>query len=155
MAKPVGHRSCDYTTPRPAPPSGQLTARVEPFSPWQLLVEDRRVELDPPLSLDGLSSAARIPKATLYNWLRHPEGAPPRKRYTATVNTRLAKALRLPVERLAAAYDASRAKFAPRAPGSELDALSRFTDAVRSSRRTAWTRQSILDLADDIASGKR
>lgn len=88
---------------------------VNPHTQWQLAIEDARTELK--ISLRELASRAHVPAGTLFNWVRAKKGAPPRTSYTANINRRLAKALKIPEKQLADLYN--RAAFRPVDPSKD------------------------------------
>lgn len=103
MARKPGTRARDYSL---EPSTNRFGPKaVEPWSPWQLMVEQRRNELSMPLR--EVAARAQIPAGTFFNWVRAKRGAPPRVTYSANLNRRLAAAIQVTPEALATAYNAS------------------------------------------------
>jgi hypothetical protein len=103
MPRQPGSRIKDYEID---PFSGSSPHRpVNPFSPWQLLVENTRAEKH--ISLRKLAELSEIPNGNIYNWTRSWRGGPMRTVYTASVNDRLSRALGLDPQELADAYNKS------------------------------------------------
>lgn len=69
------------------------------------MVEAQRDELG--LSMRALATRAQVSSGSLFNWLRNAAGGPSRPSYSANVNRRFAKALKLKPEALAEAYNKS------------------------------------------------
>lgn len=63
---------------------------VEPFSPWQLLIESARVGK---FSLGQLGKKTGIARGTLFNWVRAKSGCPPYTSYDRAKNDLLAEVL--------------------------------------------------------------
>lgn len=103
MPRKPGSRARDYS----AEPSNNRYGpkHVDPHSPWQLLIEEKRKENQ--ISMRQLATRAQVPSGTLFNWLRAGTGAPSRVSYTTSVNARIAKALGITEEDLASAYNES------------------------------------------------
>ena len=151
-----GTRTSDFSSPAPrrGGTSKRQVKRSEPFSPWQVLVENRRMELG--LSTRALADAIssggkRLEHTTVWAWLRSPVGYPPKETYDVGVNMRLAKALSLRPDRLAEAYEESRRHFqlaetatAQQGPLSVLRVLF-----AESSRKT-WKTEEIVKLIDQV-----
>ncbi len=128
--------------------------RVDPFSPWQLLVSERCQEL-------GLSTRALTSKistkdwqpehTTIWAWLRSPEGTPPAEAYTPAVNRRLALALDLNPDVLAQAFEDSRRRFIlnTTSPGQQ-GPLSVLRMLFADSQRKTWKTEDIVKLIDDV-----
>lgn len=151
MARPPASRGRDYNQ---EPSTNKLGPKyVEPFSPWQLLVEKQRQTHKLPLR--EVAELAQIPSGTLFNWVRAKRAAPPRTSYTQDVNKRLAKAIKADEQELAQAYNASAFKPvdpkvieapspAPHMLGENLttftvDGLKRFLAMLKASGRSNFT----------------
>lgn len=139
-------RAQETTRPRPK--------RVEPFSPWQKLVDQRMIELQVTTRAltEKISTAKRkFAHTTLWAWLRSVEGCPPKETYTADINRKLAIALEIKPDVLAQAYERSRQHLiigdpqaGTRGPLSVLRRL--FAD----SPKDTWKKAEIVQLIDDI-----
>ena len=151
MARQPGSRFRDYSA---EPSTNRFGPKaVNPFSPWQLLVEKQRVDTKQPLRL--IATRAQIPAGTLFNWVRAKRGFPPRTSYTQDLNKRLAAALICDEQELADAYNASAFKpvdpkviEAPRPAPLTLQenptaftvvGLKRFLAMLKASGRTSFT----------------
>lgn len=135
---------------------------VEPHSPWQLAIEQIREQKE--LSVRTVADAAKIPDATLYNWLRSKSGRPQQRHYTANVNRRLAAALGMTPAALADAWNRSTPSLdpdaidpEPRAPAPRLsedptafkvDGLKRLKAMLRASEAQAFTLTEIEQFID-------
>ena len=86
----------------------------EPFSKWQILVEETRTEKC--LAIRALAEITLIPSGTLFNWLRAKTGVPSFTRYKPPVNKRMADALGIKPDTLWEAYQHS-LKTIPSPPG--------------------------------------
>lgn len=155
MARPPGSRGRNYND---QPSTNKFGPKqVEPHSPWQILVEQKRTEHKLPLR--DVATRAQIPSGTFFNWVRSKTGAPPRTSYTQDVNKRLANALKVTEEELADAYNASAYKPvdpkvieaprpAPHRLGENLtaftvDGLKRFVAMLEASGRANFTLDEI------------
>jgi hypothetical protein len=132
---------------------GRIVKTMEPWSPWQLLVTSRARDLK--ISTRALASAISTrdknwSNATVWTWTRCPEGCPTPGNYTAQVNAAIAKALHIPAKDLAAAYDASRARFGPSAAPDGNKRLIHLRGIVADSTSSSWTKAELLDLIDAI-----
>lgn len=105
MARKAGSRVKIYADEPYSSQAGPV--RTDPFSPWQLLIEETRARDDIDLSIRALAKKAEVNPSTLFNWLRSKSGGPLRYAYTANINRRLARALDLEPEVLADAYNRS------------------------------------------------
>jgi transcriptional regulator with XRE-family HTH domain len=160
MARKPGSRARDYSS---EPSKNRFGPKaVEPHSPWQLLVEEKRTEKE--IALRELASRADIAAGTLFNWVRSKTGAPPRTSYTADLNRRLAAVLGVTADELADAYNAS--AFKPVDPNASepsprpaphvsedaatytVDGLRRLLATLKSTGRTTFT---LLELELSIA----
>jgi hypothetical protein len=161
MARNPGSRARDYDKE----PSTNLYGPkpVNPHSPWQLLVEKQREQIQ--ISIRAVATRAQIPAGTLFNWIRARSGAPPRVTYTQDVNKRLAKVLKLKEEELADAYNQSAFRPvdpkviekppAPPRPTTvqenstvfTVDGLRRFLQMLKASGRTSFTVAELESMA--------
>lgn len=152
MARQPGSRYRDYKTNPSMNRYGPKA--VDPFSPWQIMVENKRRETKQ--TLRALATRARIPAGTFFNWVRAAKGCPPRTSYTQDINKRLAAALDIDEQDLADAYNQSAfipvdpnvieapPRPAPHAvqetpPAFTIDGLKRFLAMLRASGRTSFT----------------
>lgn len=125
-------------------------------SPWQKLVEDRRVQTG--LTLRDVANAvtksgSKLTFNTLWLWLRHRDGFPNPRSYTATMNTRLARALKLPATQLAAAYEESRrAVGLPETVVGEKQSgkLAMLRHLIELDTKKTYTRDQILALISTL-----
>ena len=142
------------TKPEEAKPTRRrIVKRVEPFSPWQVLIQDRCTEL-------GLSSRALAAKiatkrreyehTTVWAWLRSPEGAPPGNTYTQDLNRRLAAAIGVSPDVLAEAFEESRRKFMITSNPTQQGPLTVLRMLFAESKRESWKTAEILKIIDDI-----
>lgn len=147
----------DYTKPE-TPENGdkrrRIIKRVDPFSPWQTLIQDRCTELG--ISTRALADKIATPRkryehTTIWAWLRTPEGTPPGNTYTSELNRRLASAISLHPDVLATAFEESRRKFmlSTAAPG-QVGPLSVLRMLFAGSNRKTWTTEEIVKIIDDI-----
>ena len=151
MARKPGARIRDYNIEPSTNRHGPRAA--EPFSPWQLLVEEQRKIHQLPLR--EVAILAQVPAGTLFNWLRAKKGAPPRVSYTANINSRLARALKIGEDELAQAYNSSafrpvdpqsievenrsRARRQEGSPSLKLDGLKHLLATLKASGRESFT----------------
>ena len=154
-----GTKMRDYSAP--PPPSGddkparkRIIKRVDPFSPWQTLIYDRCTELG--ISTRALAEKVRGPRSsyehtTIWAWLRSPEGVPPGTTYTTDLNKRLATAINVHPDVLAAAFEESRRKFllTTSTPG-QVGPLAVLRMLFDQSHRKTWTTEEIVKIIDDI-----
>lgn len=136
------------------PPARRVVKRVDPFSPWQLLIQDRATELK--LSTRALAQRIATPRrayehTTIWAWLRSPEGTPPGDTYTPELNRALAKALDLKPDVLAAAFEESRRKFvlSSATPGQQ-GQLSVLRMIFADGKRKTWKTEEVVKLIDDL-----
>jgi transcriptional regulator with XRE-family HTH domain len=164
MSREPGSRIRNYDIEPAFNPFGPKA--VEPHSPWQLLLEKTRA--DKKITLRELASRAQVPAGTLFNWVRSKRGCPSRSTYTAQVNSRFAKALGIPEQKLADAYNSSVFKpldinekpNAPRpapqvgenASAFTVDGLKRFLAHLRASGRSEFS-MTELELAASFILG--
>jgi len=158
MARQPGSRIRDFDQQPAANPRGP--SHVNPHTPWQILIEDTRGSS---MSIRDLAAKAKIPDATLYNWLRAKRGSPTAANYSASINRRLASALGLDPAVLADAYNRSQPTLdpdapdeAPRAPapqpsgnlpGTQVDGLKRFLAMLDASGAQTFTLDQIKAFA--------
>lgn len=153
----AGQRTTTYSNPAPpAPktPAKRVVKRVEPFSVWQKLVQERSNELGYSirvLAAKIVSPTRKFEHSTVWAWLRSPEGTPPAETYTPDLNRRLAAALDIKPDRLAEAFEESRRRFvlADKTP-SQQGPLSVLRTLFASSSRKTWKTEEIVKLIDDI-----
>ena len=151
-----GTRTKDFAAPAPRKKvaSKRVVKRAEPFSPWQVLVENRRVELG--VSTRALAEAISasgksVEHTTVWAWLRSPVGYPPKETYDVAVNMRLAKALDLRPERLAEAYEESRRHFQlAETATAQQGPLSVLRVLFAESTRKTWKTEEIVKLIDQV-----
>lgn len=157
----AGERKTTYPQRNPAPHPGRQVF-VEPHSPWQLEIE--RIREQKEISIRALAADAKIPDATLFNWLRSRSGRPQQRHYTANVNRRLASALGVTPAALADAWNRSVPKLdpdaidpeprAPAPPPSEdpatlkVDGLKRLKAMLRASEAASFTLAEIEQFID-------
>ncbi len=140
--------SNDGTPPR------RVVRRVDPFSPWQILVQDRCTELR--ISTRALAQKIATPRrtyehTTVWAWLRSPEGTPPGDTYTMELNRNLAKAIEVKPDVLAAAFEESRRKFvlSSATPGQQ-GPLNVLRTLFSDGKRKTWKTEEIVQLIDDL-----
>ena len=139
---------------------------TDPHTEWQIRIEAARSEQN--ISLRDLAARAEIPSGTLFNWVRAKKGAPPRASYTANINRRLAKALKIPEKELAELYN--RAAFQPVDPSKDepgprpaphvqenatafmVDGLRRFLANLKATGRESFTMSELEFAASMILS---
>lgn len=156
LAMKPGTRMKNYSAPTPQGenPRRRIVKRVEPFSPWQLLVQQRCTELG--LSTRALAqkivmNGRRFEHTTIWAWLRSPEGVPPAETYTAELNRTLATAIEASPDVLAMAFEESRRKFliATASPAQQ-GPLSVLRMLFAGSQRKTWKTEEIVKLIDDV-----
>jgi hypothetical protein len=144
----------DSNNPIEQKPKRKPHKRVEPFTPWQIMVYDRSAELG--ITTRELANRVATPRhrfehTTIWAWLRSPEGTPPLKTYTTDLNKRLATALELNPDVLAAAFDESRVKFGMAAAhAAQQGPLSVLRAMFANSSKATWKSKEIVKLIDDI-----
>lgn len=149
--RPVGFIVQQYENPVTFP-SGRVRRHRRPFSAWQKLIEGRRIAKD--LSVRNLATAASSKTAPLshtrlWNWLRHPDGYPPRNAYSEVLNAKLARALGLDPLTLAQAYEESRRHLASGNPAPDpAEPLHALREAVLKAKRKSWTTAQVCELID-------
>jgi hypothetical protein len=153
----AGTKVKDYSKPiQPGdePKRRRVVKRVDPFSPWQTLVQDRCAELG--ISTRALAEKIASPRktyehTTIWAWLRSPEGTPPGSTYTQELNRKLAGAIGVHPDVLATAFEDSRRKFmlSTSAPG-QVGPLSVLRMLFAESQRKTWKTEEIVKVIDDI-----
>jgi len=151
---------------RKLPPCGRIIKYLEPHSPFQRLIDDRRRELaakDPDLSVRGLArrlSAALAPQnvsqSTLWIWLHNENGYPHPKSFKDEHLQALSRVLKLPEEDIRKAIDASRVMYQPKRammPVATRDAFKAFIDIMSNDRREVLARTFVLNLAKSLYNG--
>lgn len=157
-----GTKVRDFAKPKPKPktePDGKpkqqrVIKRVEPFSSWQILVQDRCTELR--ISTRALADKIATPRksyehSTLWAWIRSPEGVPPGAAYTQELNARLAAAIEVHPDVLSSAFEESRRKFmqTTSSPG-QVGPLAVLRMLFADSMRKTWKTEEIVKLIDNI-----
>lgn len=154
----AGTKMRDFSKPqepeKDAAKRKRIIKRVEPFSPWQTLIQDRCTELG--ISTRALADKIATPRksyehTTIWAWLRTPEGTPPGNTYTTELNRKLAAAINVHPDVLASAFEESRRKFmlSTAAPG-QVGPLSVLRLLFAGSNRETWTKDEIVKVIDDI-----
>lgn len=149
------HRSSDYSDPAPR---GQKTPkrrhnRVEPHSPWQLLVSERREALQ--LSARVLADKIKTPNkafsyGTVWAWIYSAEGTPPPKSYTPEINRKLAIALEISPDVLAKAYEDSRRKFVVADNSTQMGPLNVLRLLFSTTGQKTFKPAEIVKLIDQV-----
>lgn len=144
---------------RKVPPCGRLINYREPHSPFQKLVDSARQKQ----KLSGRELAAKIivdgepvSQSTLWIWLHNENGYPHPKAFTAEHLRQLAKAIKVPIEELKKALDASRHLYTEREnpmPRPAFDSFARFIDIISNDKRTNLSRSYVLNLARTLHNG--
>jgi hypothetical protein len=135
-------------------PGGKKRRLGQATSPWQKLIEDRRVELDKSLRVVADATGGAISFNGLWQWLRATSGYPNPRNYTAAKNAALARALDLEPDTLAQAYEASKLAHGLRSTRT----TTRDTTKLELLRRliqqggATWTRKDLIDLIDGLLS---
>jgi hypothetical protein len=127
--------------PRPSP------------SPWQALVLER-AELTGHTTR-SLAAAITTPRrafanTTLWSWTRCHDGGPSPSAYKPEVNRLMAKALGIPPDTLAAAYDQSRLCFTTGNGDASARRMAVLRKMFADSSRETWTRDDIVATIDEI-----
>jgi len=148
-----GRRITDYSA-SDANEKKRVVKRVNPFSQWQLLVQERSIEMGystRALASEISSPSRKVEHTTLWSWLRSPEGCPPASAYTPDLNRRLAAALKILPDRLAEAFEDSRRCFvlADKNP-TQNGPLSVLHTLFSNSTRKTWKTSEIVKLIDDV-----
>lgn len=144
----------NQTPDNPKKRARRYPKRVDPFSPWQVLIRDRCVELK--ISTRALASKVatarkRYDHTTIWAWLHSPEGTPGGDVYSSDLNNRLAAALEISPTTLADAFELSRRKFVlSTASVSQQGPLSVLRTLFADSQRKTWKTEQIVKLIDDI-----
>lgn len=136
-----------------SPSRRRVISRVEPFSAWQKLVTSRMQELG--LTTRALAKAISTPSwrpehTTVWAWTKCKDGYPPKDAYSADANLRMAKALELAPEQLAAAYEESRRHLILSRDAPQRGPLSVLRTLFFESTRKTWTKQEIVKLIDEV-----
>lgn len=118
------------------------------------MVQDRCTELR--ISTRALAQKIATPRrkfdhSTVWAWLRSPEGTPPGDTYTPELNRKLATALEIKPDVLAAAFEEARRKFvlSSATPGQQ-GPLSVLRTLFATGSRKTWKTEEIVKLIDDI-----
>jgi len=144
---------------RKLPPCGRIINYVEPHSPFQRLIDDRRREMaakDPDLSVRGLARRLGISQSTLWIWLHNENGYPHPKSFKDEHLQALSRVLKLPAEDIRKAIDASRVMYQPKRavmPVATRDAFKAFIDILSNDRREVLARTFVLNLAKSLYNG--
>jgi hypothetical protein len=143
---------------RPTPPCGRVIHYVEPHSPFQKLVDAKRMEKG--MSVRELaremSRKAKISQSTVWIWLHHKNGYPHPKSFTKARSEALCSVLGLKSAELHRVIDASRHLFTPREipmPQESVDALRTLIEILDRDGRTRIPRGYIRNLARNLYNG--
>lgn len=98
-----GHRRKNYELEPSENKKGPKA--VNPHSPWQLMIETSRSLQS--ISMRHLAHSAKIPPATIFNWVRAKTGDPPRSSYPQATNNHIADTLGVEPTKLWEAYESS------------------------------------------------
>lgn len=139
---------------RKVPPCGRLIEHVEPHSPWQKLIDGKRLQLG--FTFGEVAEAIGVHKGTFWAWLHNLNGFPHPKAFNAGHLARLAKKLNLKPVELEEALDASRhlytARETPR-PVDSRDALGLLIQILEGEKRERILTSYILNIARRLHRG--
>lgn len=144
---------------RKVPPCGRLMESFDPHSPFQKLVDAARKkqrlsgrELANKIIVDG----EPVAQSTLWIWLHNRNGHPHPKSFDERHLIQLARAIRVPAEKLRRALDASRHLYTEREnpmPHELLDSFARFIEILENDRRQNISKSFVLNLAKTLYNG--
>lgn len=149
--RPVGMNK-RYTEEFVEYPGGKKRRLGQASSPWQKLIEDRRVELDLSLRAVADATGGAVSFNGLWQWLRATTGYPNPRNYTAAKNAALARALDLEPDTLAQAYEASKLAHglrSTRTSARETTKLELMRKLVQQGGKT-WKQRDLIELIDGL-----
>lgn len=134
-------------------PSIARGTRGEPFSKWQKLVASRMQELG--ISTRALAAMISTPSwspenTTVWAWTRCKDGCPPKDSYSSSVNERMANALELDPDVLAAAYEDARRHLVVATESPQRGQLSVLRMMFLGAKQSTWKREEIISIIDQI-----
>lgn len=139
------------TKRRALPPCGRVNEYQSPHSPWQKLVDGKRLALD--MSYGDLAEHVGVHRSTLWIWTHNKNGFPHPKSCKTEHLQAIAKALKIDLDELEAALDASRRLYTPREnpmPQDALDAFDTLLAALEADKRTYVKVEYVINLARRI-----
>lgn len=142
------------TRARKLPPCGRVNDYQTPHSPWQKLVDGKRLALD--MSYGDLAEHVDVHRSTLWIWTHNKNGFPHPKSCKPHHLQALAKALRIDLAEMQSALDASRHLFTPREtpmPQDSQDAFATLVAALKADKRTYVKVAYVINLAQLIQAG--
>lgn len=134
---------------RKAPPSGRKIVYVRPHSPFQKLLDGKRIEKG--LSLRELATKTGFPLGSIYALLHNLSGYPSPRSCSSERIQKISEVLGIPVPQIKTAIDASRQIFAGKespVPQPKMDRFREFIDILKNDKRKTARISSIVSLAE-------
>lgn len=145
--------------PNPVPPCGRRIVYVNPHSPFQKLVESKRLKLGKSIRelAEEISEAtpreSTLNPGSLWIWLRNTNGYPHPKSATKGRLRALARVLRVPLPLLEEKLDISRHLFTAREhsePKRSQKAIVQFLEIMRNDKRIYVSKARVVNLAQSL-----
>ena len=136
------------------PPCGRIIRYVEPHSPFQKLVEARRLLLG--LSGRAMAKQLGISQSTLWIWMHNENGFPHPKAFKDRHLIALSALLSIPRADLQVALDASRHRYTPQEtpmPHETVDAFRTFIEIIDRDPRPRLATSYVRNLAANLYNG--
>jgi hypothetical protein len=138
---------------RATPPCGRIIATAVPHSPFQTLIDAKRIEKG--YTFRSLAAAmkkagGKVSHNTLWLWINGPSGYPSTYRFTRAHLAALSSALQIPESEIRQALDNSLHRFTPKQDlphAPVVDGFSAFISAIANDKRKRLDRMYILNLA--------
>ena len=158
----MARRIIQRTKPNPMPPCGRQIIYVAPHSPFQKLIEARRLQLGLTISdvagrISDLTPHEKpLNRGSFWIWLRNVNGYPHPKSATKTRLAALAKVLSLSTKKVQESVDASRHIYTAReqtAPPAQINALEQLVNILENDKRVYVSRSRVLNMAKSLLIG--
>ncbi len=133
-------------------PCGKKRRLGQATSPWQRMIEDRRVELNKSLRAVSDATGGAVSFNGLWQWLRATSGYPNPRNYSAAKNAALARALDLEPDTLAAAFEQSKLAHglrSARTSARETTKLELMRKLIQQGGKT-WKQRDLIELIDGL-----
>jgi len=154
MPKLLVHRT--KSERRKKPPCGRIITYTTPHSLFQKLLESARLKYG--LSTRELARRINTSQSNYWIWTHSTNGYPSPRAFKDAHITAISKVLKIPVQDIKDAVDASRSIYAPGetpAPKPSVDALDSLIAILRNDKRVRLNRTYVLNIALNLQAGAK